>query len=392
MKLLLATRDFSASSGDAACWWLELARRLAPLCDDFAVSTWGAARHVPAGAFEVIHLGVPQPRGELRRPGRFDVVLGADWASVVPALAWRSRSPKTRVFAAAFGPELAAGAAFRPLGAIARRSRLAVLTRCDGVLAVTACARALLAARGVSSVAIPGAVDAERFRPAPRGALARELGLVGRRVLLGVGPLVPQRRAERVMYAVSALGVRYPDLRYVLAGDGPERGPLELLAERLRIAHKVRFLGDVRGGALPDVFNLADVVVQLGGEAAALVDASESVPLQALASAKPVLMAQGMSLTELVDEHTGRRVPDGDGSALTAALAELLDQPGLARELGARGRQRVLQQATWDRAAEHCWRALQPAGGDPPTTRLRTRDTEPSRRSPRRDDAAWMPR
>lgn len=393
MKLLLATRDLPASSGDAAFWWLELARRLAPRCDDFAVSSWGAARHVPAGSFEVIRVGAPHRSGDVWRAGRFDVVLGADWASVVPALAWRARSRATRVFAAAFGPELAAGAACRPLDALARRSRLAVLTRCDGVLAVTRSARALLAARGVSSVAVPGAVDAERFRPAPRGTLARELGLVGRRVLLGVGPLLPQRRAERVMYAVSALGVRYPDLRYVLAGDGPERGPLELLAERLRIAHKVRFLGDVRREVLPDVYNLADVVVQLGGEAAALVDASESVPLEALASGKPVVTAQGAYRTDLVDEYTGRRVPDGDGSALTAALIELLDQPGLARELGARGRQRVLQHATWEQVADRCREALDPdAPIAPRATRPRSRDPEPSRRAPRHDASAWMTR
>ena len=195
------------------------------------------------------------------------------------------------------------------------------------------------------------------------------------------------------MYAVSALGVRYPDLRYVLAGDGPERGPLELLAERLRIAHKVRFLGDVASALLPDVYNLADVVVQLGGDEAAMVDAGEPTPLEALASGKPVVIAHGASLGELIDEHTGRRIPDGDGCALTAALTELLDQPGLARELGARGRQRVLQQATWEQAAERCRIALEPARGDARTTWARPVDAEPSQRRQRRNDGpAWMTR
>jgi glycosyltransferase involved in cell wall biosynthesis len=392
IKLLLATRDFPAAAGDVSFWWLELARRLAPRCDDFAVVCWGAARRLPDAPFEVIRMGAPRASGHAWRPGRFDAVLGADWASVVPALAWRGRARTTRVFAAAFGPELARGPACRPLGALARRSRLAVLSRCDGVLAATPSAQSLLAARGLSSVVVPGAVDAQRFRPAPRGALARELGLVGRRVLLAVGPLLPERHAERVMYAVSALGVRYPELRYVLAGDGPERGPLELLAERLRIAHKVRFLGEVGTEALPAVYNLADVVVQLGGDAAALVDASGSVPLEALASAKPVVLAQGSSLTELVDEQTGRRVPDGDGSALTAALCELLDQPALARELGACGRERVLLHATWEHAAERCRDALVLARPNERVARPRRAQAEPLPRPQRSAAGAGIAR
>jgi glycosyltransferase involved in cell wall biosynthesis len=57
--------------------------------------------------------------------------------------------------------------------------------------------------------------------------------------------LVPYKRLDVVIQAVSLLSDRHPDLRLRIIGQGPERARLESLAAELGIATRVEFLGFV---------------------------------------------------------------------------------------------------------------------------------------------------
>jgi glycosyltransferase involved in cell wall biosynthesis len=192
----------------------------------------------------------------------------------------------------------------------------------------------------------------------PRGALAREHGLLDRRVLLSSGPLVPERCIDKVLFALSALGVRYPDLCYVIAGDGPERHRLELLAERLRIAHRVRFFGAVSADAWPEVLNLCDVFVHLTSGGSRPADTGGAALTEAQSSGKAVVVTSAAAAEEEIDEHTAVIVPEDDSTALADALTRLLDDFQQVRRLGERGRSRVLASATWDAAADRLMQTI----------------------------------
>jgi len=334
MRLLLVTRELPPCDGPAATWSFEMARRLARRCDDLAVLGIGvgASELASQGAFELIAVRGSSPGlaevaardlAALRRR-RFDVVLGADWVSGTLGLVWRGRSGVRRAFAVVHDAELdrhsRRGAL--PIGSLYRRSRELLLAR------------------------------SERFRPMPRNALAREHGLLDRRVLASAGPLIRERCIDRLLFAVSALGVRYPDLCCVIAGEGPERQPLELLAQRLRIAHRVRFLGPIPAATWPEIHNLCDVFVHLtaGGERPVYTGADAL--LEAGASGKPLVVTAAAAREEGIDARTAVIVPEDDSTAFAEGLTSLLDDPEGARALGARGRQRVLASATWDFAAE----------------------------------------
>jgi phosphatidylinositol alpha-1,6-mannosyltransferase len=368
MKLLLLTRRFPPHEGAVSTWSFELARRLAPRCDDFAVCAIGpVTAELGEFGFDLLRLpsisrrttgiaawGLPSLRGR-----QFDAVLGSDWLSASLALAWRGRSSIERVFAAVHGSELAWRRAGVPLGRMYRRTAELALERFDAVFAANGIARAALDTIHVQRRGFIGrACDPDRFRPLARGALARQLGVFDRRVLLSVGRLVPERRIDKLLYAVSALGVRYPDLCHVIAGDGPERQRLELLAERLRIAHKVRFLGRVDGRRLPELYNLCDVFVHLSGGAREAADSDGSVLIEALSSAKPALITARWAKLEGIDEQLASIVPEDDSIALGDGLAAFLDQPERASRLGQRARAWVLANATWDRVADRLVSAM----------------------------------
>ena len=58
------------------------------------------------------------------------------------------------------------------------------------------------------------------------------------------------------------------------------------------------------------------------------------------------------ALPEVVGTKAGLRVRAGDVGELTAALALVLDSPGLGEQLGRAGRRRVLESYTWRATAQ----------------------------------------
>jgi phosphatidylinositol alpha-1,6-mannosyltransferase len=359
MRLLLVTRDFPLHVGEVPVWSYELGRRFASRCNDFA---WIAPRvatdaeldrNIP---FEVIRL--PCKPGALaavlslglgalcrRRP--FDALLAADWWSSAPGLLWRGRGGPGRVFVA-LPPRILNGsrghdAASEPHARVRRR----VLERLDGVFP------------------IDGGCDTERFRPGTAPQLAGELGLCGRRVLLSRGRLTPGCGVDTILYALSALAGRYPDLRYVVVGDGPERSELEQLALRLHLAHRVQFLGQVADDRLPCLVQLCDIFVYAGRDPRTELEPARRVLLEASSSAKPLVATSGPGLPDVVrNEHTGlssRQEACGD---LLDNIVRLLDDRAHAQRLGENGRAHVLAHAGWDGQAErllHAMSVRQPA-------------------------------
>jgi glycosyltransferase involved in cell wall biosynthesis len=114
----------------------------------------------------------------------------------------------------------------------------------------------------------------------------------------------------------------------LLAGEGPERAEIEVLARRWRL--DVRVLG-----ARTDVDRLlarADLVVL-----PSLTEGMSNAVAEAMAAGRPVVATDVGGTAELL---TGRGVlvPPGDAHALAAAIAGLLADPGRAAELGAAAR------------------------------------------------------
>jgi len=109
---------------------------------------------------------------------------------------------------------------------------------------------------------LPGAVDLTRFSPGAKPAdLLDRYALHGCRVLLSMARLGEDYREkgfERVFKALPALCAIFPDLVYVIAGDGPCRGAIERAARDAGVIEKVRFIGFVSETEKADHYRLAD--------------------------------------------------------------------------------------------------------------------------------------
>jgi glycosyltransferase involved in cell wall biosynthesis len=203
-------------------------------------------------------------------------------------------------------------------GGLIRRA----ITEADALIAVSAGLaeglRALGAPAGKVTVLRNG-VDLGTFcPPGDRAAARRELGLDGP-TLLSVGHLIPRKRNHLTIEALA----RLPGHRLLLVGDGPERGALAALSERLGVADRVRFVGPVPHARLPFYYGAADVMVL-----ASVREGWANVLLESMACGTPVVATEAWGTREAVAApEAGIVVGEATGAAIAAAVAALLATP-----------------------------------------------------------------
>jgi len=170
-------------------------------------------------------------------------------------------------------------------------------------------------------------VDADRFHPTRRSESLRRTLAPGGELLVGyVGRLAPEKRVELL-----AAAARLPNVRIVVAGDGPDRRQLE------RALPGVRFLGVQQGAALARLYASLDVFVHTGPH-----ETFGQTLQEAAASGVPVVAPASGGPVDLVESGvTGLLVPPGDADALAAAVAELAADPARRDAYGRAAREAV---------------------------------------------------
>ena len=154
--------------------------------------------------------------------------------------------------------------------------------------------------------------------------------------LITVGHLVARKRHADVLRALAEL----PGVRYVIVGDGPERGRLEWLARELGVAERTRFLG-----ALPHERALAEAWRAHAFVLPSVDEAFGVAYVEAMAGWVPAIGLRG---------EDGPEEIAATGGGLTLAepgrLREAIEATLAGREaLGRAARATVQRSFTWDR-------------------------------------------
>ncbi|MFN3483990.1 MAG: glycosyltransferase [Planctomycetota bacterium] len=166
-------------------------------------------------------------------------------------------------------------------------------------------------------------MDLRRFTPAKRRL----------RTVVHVSNFRPVKRTADAVRAFY-LARRHVEARLVLVGRGPEEPEVRELAARLGVLEDVLFAGEE-----------PDVPRRLRG-AAALLSTSEfegfgMAVLEAMACGVPVVATRSGGVEEVTGGSAGLLADVGDVEALGAALARVLADAPLARNLGRAGRARA---------------------------------------------------
>jgi glycosyltransferase involved in cell wall biosynthesis len=185
---------------------------------------------------------------------------------------------------------------------------------------------------------IPNGVDLELFSPWRGPDSADHWPELAPGYCLYVGTLRPRKGVDLLLRALVDV-----DLRCVIAGDGPTRGTLELLAKELGLSERVLFLGSVPHAELPELYRKAAIFV-LPSRA----DTMPLVLLEAMACGTPPVATSLYSVPRLVKHgHNGFLVRPGDVDGLHTAIQDLVADEALRDELGRNARATVEQGFTW---------------------------------------------
>ena len=277
------------------------------------------------------------------RQGDYDRILIFKPYDLAPVL-WAARGSKARIGYYSGGTEFYPGFTF--LG-----------KKLDYLGAVSAFnASQIEKASGLEvRVDYPG-VDTDSFRPvAPDPEMLRSFGLEeSDQVLVSAVRLVPLKGIQYAMEAMAALREKWPNLKMVVAGEGPYRLDLEKKAREMGLGDRVQMAGFMDPKNLPAFYALGDIAVfpSHGEEALGLSIA------EAMACELPVVASRLGGVPEVVDESTGILTRPKDVEEVTKALASLLKQPKKAREMGVKGRELVRERFNWDNFAQNIEKAM----------------------------------
>jgi phosphatidylinositol alpha-1,6-mannosyltransferase len=375
---LLVTQDFGPDLGGMARRHVELARRFG---DDETVMSVSTVASPHAVAFDqheeykIYRQPFPFERANRfsnqlrwarwltsRAATQYDVLHCGNIRPVGYAVRWTNRKLGVPYLVYVNGGDLLRERRKAERSSIKRLSARSIFGNASGIVATSKWV-AELSAEVMNEIgvekpprvaALDLGTDPVHFNPSrDTGALRRRWGVGDAPLMITVARLVPHKGQDMGIRALAALTRDFPDLRYIMVGEGHDELRLKSLARELGVADKVGFVGPMRDDELPEAY--ATSTIYLG---ASRVDKEINVEgfgisfLEAGASGVPSIAGDSGGVRSAVrDGETGIVVPPTDVDAIGDALRSLLLNPERRKEMGRAARRAVETHYNWDRVA-----------------------------------------
>lgn len=201
--------------------------------------------------------------------------------------------------------------------ALPKRSIRWAANNVAGVITVSQALKEKIIALGVPGQKIQvlrNGVDLEVFTAGDRSKTRAQWRVAGP-TLLSVGQLVELKCHDLVIEALVAL----PEFSLIIAGGGPDRAKLQNLAERLGVADRIRFLGQIPHEQLPSLYSAVDALVLASSR-----EGWPNVLLEAMACGTPVIASNLGGIPEVVTcAEAGLLLRERTASGIAAAVNRL---------------------------------------------------------------------
>lgn len=161
--------------------------------------------------------------------------------------------------------------------------------------------------------------------------------------ICSIGRMDPLKRFDLLLEIAARLRTSAENFHFILIGDGPEKAPLESLAESIDVTDEVTFLGEVPNASqwllAMDIFCFPST--------------SEGLPnvmMEAGAAGLPIAAWKYPFNEELLPDKSMALLSEpGDLDSMICNLAALLKTPSLRKDLGNAAREHILESFGVDR-------------------------------------------
>jgi MMP alpha-(1->4)-mannosyltransferase len=189
---------------------------------------------------------------------------------------------------------------------------------------------------------VPVGVDVDLFRPLPHVAP------VPGRLITTASADVTMKGLSYLLEALAKLRTERPETHLVVIGKRKAGGRSDETIRQLGLEDAVEFVTGVPEQRIIELYSEAELAV-----VPSLYEGFSLPAIEAMSCGTPLIATSGGALPEVVgaDGETALVVPPGDSEALAAKLRWALGRDDLRPTVGARGRQRVVDQWSWQHTA-----------------------------------------
>jgi glycosyltransferase involved in cell wall biosynthesis len=196
-------------------------------------------------------------------------------------------------------------------------------------------------------VIAPNFVDAKRFNPGIEGSRIRnEFSLQNKKVVFFLGRLVPYKGVEYIISAFREVKKEIPEAVLIIAGRGPLEDELKMRAVDEKV-EDVLFL-QPEDDKIPEYYAACDIYVM---PSVTRQEAFGIALLEAMSCGKPTITTNISGMPYVVGD-AGLKVDIANIEQLSQAMIKLLLDDELRKELGEKGRKRVMEEFTVEGVAD----------------------------------------